>query len=182
MNYIYDLHHTMMSQKLILVYQGDFTQESTKSILAMAERNLDSSGEESSIKRKVFNVMVEALQNIVKHSDELVDGAIRSHAAIFLIGKEANRYCIMSGNPIRKANVASLKQKLDQINGLDKDGLKDLYKDIIKNTTISEKGGAGLGFVDMARKSGEKLEFDFPEMSADYCFFCLRVNVPRETE
>jgi hypothetical protein len=182
MNYIYDLHHTMMSQKLILVYQGDFTQESTKSILAMAERNLDSSGEESSIKRKVFNVMVEALQNIVKHSDELVDGEVRSHAAIFLIGKEANRYCIMSGNPIRKANVATLKQKLDQINALDKDGLKDLYKDIIKNTTISEKGGAGLGFVDMARKSGEKLEFDFPEMSPDYCFFCLRVNVPRENE
>lgn len=182
MNFIYDLHRTMMSQKLILVYQGDFTQESTKSILAMAERNLDSSGEESSIKRKVFNVMVEALQNIVKHSDELVDGAIRSHAAIFLIGKESNRYSIMSGNPIRKANVEGLKKKLEQINGLDKDGLKDLYKEIIKNTTISDKGGAGLGFVDMARKSGEQLEFDFPEMNAEYCFFCLKVNVPRENE
>jgi hypothetical protein len=182
MNFIYDLHRTMMSQKLILVYQGDFTQESTKSILAMAERNLDSSGEESSIKRKVFNVMVEALQNIVKHSDELVDGETRSHAAIFLIGKEANRYSIMCGNPIRKANVEGLQKKLDQINGLDKDGLKELYKEIIKNTTISEKGGAGLGFVDMARKSGSKLEFSFPEMSAEYCFFCLKVNVPREGE
>ncbi len=74
MNFIYDLHRTMMSQNLILVYQGDFTQESTKSILSMAERNLDSSGEDSSIKRKVFNVMVEALQNIVKHSDELIRG------------------------------------------------------------------------------------------------------------
>jgi len=182
MNFIYDLHRTMMSQNLILVYQGDFTQESTKSILSMAERNLDSSGEESSIKRKVFNVMVEALQNIVKHSDELVDGTVRSHAAIFLIGREANRYCIMSGNPIRKANVAGLKEKLDRINSLDKDGLKDLYKEIIKNTTISDKGGAGLGFVDMARKSGEKLDFSFPEMSSDYCFFCLKVNVPRENE
>jgi len=180
MNFIYDLHRTMMSQKLILVYQGDFTQESTKSILAMAERNLDSSGEEGNIKRKVFNVMVEALQNIVKHSDELVDGQIRSHAAIFLIGKEANRYTIMSGNPIRKANVAGLEQKLNHINSLDKEGLKELYKEIIKNTTISEKGGAGLGFVDMARKSGEKLAFDFPEMSADYCFFCLTVHVPRD--
>jgi hypothetical protein len=179
MNFIYDLHHTMMSQKLILVYQGDFTQESTKSILAMAERNLDSSGEESSIKRKVFNVMVEALQNIVKHSDELIDGEIRSHAAIFLIGKEADRYRIMSGNPIRKTAVAALQDKLDRINALDKDGLKDLYKEIIKNTTISDKGGAGLGFVDMARKSGEKLEFGFPELSAEYCFFCLKVNVPR---
>ncbi len=180
MNFIYDLHRTMMSQKLILVYQGDFTQESTKSILAMAERNLDSSGEEGNIKRKVFNVMVEALQNIAKHSDELVEGQMRSHAAIFLIGKEDNRYTIMSGNPIRKANVAGLEQKLNQINGLDKEGLKELYKEIIKNTTISEKGGAGLGFVDMARKSGEKLAFDFPEMSAEYCFFCLTVHVPRD--
>ena len=173
MNFIYDLHRTMMSQNLILVYQGDFTQESTKSILSMAERNLDSSGEDSSIKRKVFNVMVEALQNIVKHSDELVDGQTRSHAAIFLIGKESNRYSIMSGNPVRKANVDKLKKTLDHINGLDKDGLKELYKEIIKNTTISEKGGAGLGFVDMARKSGGKLQFEFPEMNTDYCFFCL---------
>ncbi len=180
MNFIYDLHRTMMSQKLILVYQGDFTQESTKSILAMAERNLDSSGEEGNIKRKVFNVMVEALQNIVKHSDELVDGQVRSHAAIFLIGKEENRYSIMSGNPIRKSNVEELEKKLHHINSLDKEGLKELYKEIIKNTTISDKGGAGLGFVDMARKSGEKLAFDFPEMSAEYCFFCLTVHVSRE--
>src|SRR6478735_3032622 len=125
MNYIYDLHRTMMSQKLILVFQGDFTQETTKSILTMAERNLDSSGEESNIKRKVFNVMVEALQNIVKHSDELVDGEKHSHAAIFLIGKESNRYSIMSGNPIRKTNVEGLDDKLQHINSLDKDGLKD---------------------------------------------------------
>jgi hypothetical protein len=182
MNFIYDLHRTMMSQNLILVYQGDFTQESTKSILAMAERNLDSSGEESSIKRKVFNVMVEALQNIVKHSDELVDGQIRSHAAIFLIGKEPNRYSIMSGNPIRKQNIEKLKTALEHINALDKDGLKELYKEIIKNTTISEKGGAGLGFVDMARKSGEKIEYFFPELNAEYSFFCLKVNVAREQE
>jgi hypothetical protein len=180
MNFIYDLHRTMMSENLILVYQGDFTQESTKSILSMAERNLDSSGEESSIKRKVFNVMVEALQNIVKHSDELVDGEVRSHAAIFLIGRQTSQYTIMSGNPIRKENVAGLTEKLHQINNLDKEGLKELYKSIIKSTTISEKGGAGLGFVDMARKSGTKLEFDFPEMNSEYCFFCLKVYVPRE--
>ena len=157
MNFIYDLHRTMMSQNLILVYQGDFTQESTKSILSMAERNLDSSGEDSSIKRKVFNVMVEALQNIVKHSDELIDGEMRSHAAIFLIGKETNRYSIMSGNPVRKANIPRLHKKLDQINGLDKDGLKELYKEIIKNTTISDKGGAGLRFCGYGQEVRRKI-------------------------
>lgn len=182
MNFIYDLHRTMMSQNLILVYQGEFTQETTKSILAMAERNLDSTGEESSIKRKVFNVMVEMLQNIVKHSDELIDGEVHSHTAIFLIGKEKDRFTIMAGNPIKKTNKDSLEKKLNQINGLDKEGLKEMYKEIIKNTTISDKGGAGLGFVDMARKSGEQLDFEFPEMSSDYYFFCLKVSVPRDSE
>ena len=182
MNYIYDLHRTMMTQKLILVYQGEFTQESTKSILAMAERNLDTTGEDSSIRRKVFNVMVEALQNIVKHSDVLVDGATRNQSAIFLIGRDDSRYSVMSGNPIQKNNISRLKSTLEKINGLDKDGLKELYKEIIKNTTISEKGGAGLGFVDMARKSGEKLEYEFPDMNTDYAFFCLKVNVSREKE
>ncbi|MCZ8214613.1 MAG: SiaB family protein kinase, partial [Cyclobacteriaceae bacterium] len=90
------------------------------------------------------------------------------------------RYSIMTGNPIKKTATADLKRKLDDLNQLDKEGLKEMYKEIIKNTQISEKGGAGLGFVDMARKSGEKLEFDFPEMNADYNFFCLKVNVSRE--
>lgn len=184
MNFIYDLHRSMLEQKLILVYQGDFTQETTKSILAMAERNLDASGEDSSIKRKVFNVMVEALQNIVKHSSEtgLKAGSLISQAAIFMISKQEDRYSILTGNPIPKDKVAGLTNTLNDLNSKDKDGLKELYKEIIKNTQISEKGGAGLGFVDMARKSGEKLEFSFNSMDGTYDFFCLRVNIPREKE
>lgn len=174
----------MMSQKLILVYDGDFTQETTKSILSMAERNLDSSGEDSGIKRKVFNVMVEALQNIVKHSSEQGSqaGSLISKSAIFMISKDDKRYCILTGNPIPKANVAKLTKNLDELNGKDKEGLKEMYKEIIKNTQISEKGGAGLGFVDMARKSGEKLEFTFDNMDSEYDFFCLNVHISREKE
>jgi hypothetical protein len=184
MNFIYDLHRTMTAQKLILVYEGDFTQETTKSILSMAERNLDSTGEDSGTKRKVFNVMVEALQNIVKHSSEkgLQAGSLISKSAIFMISKDDSRYCVMTGNPIAKANVAKLSGNLNDLNSRDKEGLKEMYKEIIKNTQISEKGGAGLGFVDMARKSGEKLEFNFASMDSEYDFFCLKVNISREKE
>ena len=180
MNIIHDLHRTMMSQNLILVYQGDFTKETTKSILTMAERSLETSEEDPAIKRKVFNVMVELLQNIVKHNDEWVHAGIASHNAIFLVGREAHRYTVMTGNPVRKKVVGRLKANLERINALDKDGLKDLYKEIIQGTKLSEKGGAGLGFLDMARKSGEKLSFDFPEMSETHSFFCMKVNVSRD--
>jgi hypothetical protein len=182
MKFIYDLHKTMVSHNVILIYEGDFTHETTKSILTMAERNLDSTGEESGIKKKIFNVMVEALQNIVKHSDETKEGESVHHAAIFLIGHEECQYSIMSGNPVRKENIPPLQKALERINGLDKDGLKELYKEIIKNTTISDKGGAGLGFVDMARKSGEKLQWSFVEMDEQFSFFCLKVNIARTKE
>ncbi len=184
MNFIYDLHRTMMAEKLILVYEGDFTQESTKSILSMAERNLDSAGESSGTKRKVFNVMVEALQNIVKHSSEqgLQAGSLISRSAIFMISKDDLRYCVMTGNPIPKSRVAKLTNNLTELNNKDKEGLKEMYKEIIKNTQISEKGGAGLGFVDMARKSGEKLGFSFAEMDSEHDFFCLKVTISREKE
>jgi hypothetical protein len=180
MNFIYDLHRTMMSQKLILVYQGDFTQETTKSILTMAERSLEAADEDATIKRKVFNVMVESLQNMVKHNEELAIEGLRSHNGIFLISRESKYYFIMSGNPVQKSRVSGLKGTLDRINELDKEGLKELYKKIIQATTLSDKGGAGLGFVDMARKSGEKLWFDFPEMPGAYCFFCLKIKVSRD--
>jgi hypothetical protein len=183
MKFIYDLHQMMVSHKVILIYEGDFTQETTKSILSMAERNLESSGEDSGIKKKIFNVMVEALQNIVKHSDEGKEGSDNNHhAAIFLIGHERSQYSIMSGNPVKNVNLPTLKGALERINSLDKDGLKELYKEIIKNTSISDKGGAGLGFVDMARKSGEKLEWAFIPMNDEFSFFCLKVNIAKAKE
>lgn len=179
MKYIYELHKDMQKNNLILVYEGEFTQEITKSVLAMAERNMDSSGEESSIKRKVFNVMVECLQNIVKHADALNTKENPTHNAVFMVGKQEEQYTIISGNPILNDNIEGVKSKLEQINVLDKDGLKQLYKEIIKNTEISEKGGAGLGFVDMARKSGQKLDYDFIEMDNGYSFFSLRSCIKR---
>ena len=116
MKYIYDMHQMMLNNNIILVYEGEFTQEITKSVLAMAERNMDSMGEESGIKRKVFNVMVECLQNIVKHGDEYISAKILMNTAIFMIGKHKNSYIITSGNPVRDDQVDDLKDKLDQIN------------------------------------------------------------------
>ena len=180
MKYIYELHKTMLARNLILVYEGEFTQEITKSVLAMAERNMDSMGEESGIKRKVFNVMVECLQNIVKHSEDLNKQMVQKSTAIFMIGKQDSAYIITSGNPIKNEDVAHLRSKLDQINSLDKEGLKQLYKDIIKSTSLSDKGGAGLGFVDMARKSGSPLEYDFERLDDQYSFFSLRTKIAKE--
>ncbi len=181
MKYIYDLHKTMLKKNLILVYEGEFTQEITKSVLSMAERNMDSFGEESNIKRKVFNVMVECLQNICKHAESFDESEYGKGMAnaIFMIGKQDSVYFITSGNAILSEYVPDMASKLENINSLDKTGLKELYKSIIRNGSISDKGGAGLGFVDMARKSGQKLIFDFEPINDKLTFFSLQTTIPR---
>lgn len=181
MRHIYDLHKTMLAQSLILVYEGEFNQEVTKSVLSMTERNMETYNEDASVKRKVFNVMVENLQNICKHAETMeMQGYDDANSAIFMIGKTDDHYTITSGNPMLQANKAEIGERLENINGLDKIGLKTLYKNQIKNGRISEKGGAGLGFIDMARKSGRKLIFDFETINETYTFFSLKTTIPRK--
>jgi hypothetical protein len=179
MKYIYDIQQLMSSKNLMLVYEGEFTQEITKSVLSMTERNLESVGEESNIKRKVFNVMVECLQNICKHADA-AETKVEEKGAVFMIGKEDGNYVITSGNYIMNDQVSKLNEKLMHINSLDKDGLKTYYKELIKSSELSDKGGAGLGFVDIARKSGSKLEFDFEKVNDQYSFFSFKTKISKE--
>jgi len=169
----------MLKQSLILVYEGEFTQEITKSVLAMAERNMDSFGELPNVKRKVFNVMVECLQNICKHSESFDEETYGKNNAIFMIGKSEDCYVITSGNALLKEDVPKITERIENINLMDAAGLKALYKEIIKKTQLSSKGGAGLGFVDMARKSGNKLRYDFETVNDDLAFFSLKTTISR---
>jgi hypothetical protein len=49
----------------------------------------------------------------------------------------------------------------------------------MKEGRLSEKGGAGLGFIDIARKTGNKLEFHFLPIDEESSFFLLTSSVSR---
>lgn len=176
--FIYDTFNVVQQNKIMLVYQGEFNQDIAKSVLAMTERNLDFFGEDVSVKRKIFNVMVECLQNICKHAEHS-DARLRE--AIFMIGMDKDTYFVTTGNHIANEHVIGLKHKLEEINQLDKEGLKQMYKELVSNDKgLSEKGGAGLGLVDVARKSGEKLLYDFSAVDhSDTSFYSLLIKISK---
>lgn len=74
--------------------------------------------------------------------------------------------------------VPKLKEKLDLVNSMDKDELKTYYKQVLNEGQMSEKGTAGLGMIDIARKSGEKLDYNFLDVKDTTTFFSLAVSVP----
>lgn len=168
-----DLQTTMDNHQIKMVYVGGFSQQVVKSFLAMTEKNFDAEGVESSIRRKVFNVMVESLQNICKHS---VDD-IPELTPAFIIKETEDAYYIISGNAILHDKKIEVKERIDHINSLDKDQLKAYYKETRLKSRISDVGGAGLGFIDMARKSENRLNYDFDEVNETYSYFVLSVRI-----
>jgi hypothetical protein len=94
-----------------------------------------------------------------------------------MIGKLDNQYNIITGNYIKKENVAGLKKRLDDINLLSKEELKEYYKSVLNNGEMSMKGGGGLGMIDIARKTGEKLNFSFAPVDDTFSFFTLNIKI-----
>lgn len=168
------VHSIMNEQNAVLVYVGDFDQEIIKSMLKYTEDKLKDSGVDELIKRKVFNVMVEMLQNISKHQYT----EISETKAIFLILEEEENFLLITGNLIEKDKTDVVSEKIDKINTLDADELKVHYKEARLASRISEVGGAGLGFIDMARKTGNKLDYNFLTIESDvYKFFTLKTKI-----
>jgi len=83
----------------------------------------------------------------------------------------------MTGNYMETKNVEELKGKLELVNSMDKLELKAYYKEILSNGTRSSKGTAGLGMIDIARKSGQKLDYYFEEIDTKMTFFSLTVKI-----
>jgi hypothetical protein len=106
-----------------------------------------------------------------------VDGSDRNRSAIFMIGKQDNAYTIFTGNYILNENVNGLKSRLDEVNSLTKEELKDYYKQVLNNGEMSLKGGGGLGMIDIARKTGQKLHYNFQNIDNKVSFFSLNIKI-----
>lgn len=175
LRFVSDLRDRMKNHNFMLSYRGYFSQDITKALLQVTEKKLDHDGAENSVKKKVFNVMVECLQNIAKHNDASKEADADS---LFMLGRTDNSYVIYSGNVILEEKVHELRNKLLEINSMSVEEIKEVYKMIIAGSSgFSEKAGAGLGLIDIAKKSGSKLDFDFEHVNEKYAFFSLRTTV-----
>ncbi|OFX83639.1 MAG: hypothetical protein A2W99_15535 [Bacteroidetes bacterium GWF2_33_16] len=180
LEFVYDFYRSMKAHEITLVYEGEITHQITKAFTSLTESNMAKESESNSVQKKVFHVMVECLQNISKHADSFgSDDFLFAGRGIFMVSKGKNDYHVTTGNVIENDKIEELTEMLDHINSLDKDGLKDLYKNQMKEGRLSEKGGAGLGFIDIARKTNNKLDFHFLPIDEGSSFFLLTSSISR---
>ncbi len=172
---ISELFHNMDRYDMNYLYTGEFSHALTSSILSFAETSMDSIGESTKIRKKVYFIMVESLQNITRHTE---DKSQKSNTdGYFIIQGINNGYYITSCNQVLRSSVNSIRSKLDMVNSLDAENLKNYSAEILQAGEISKKGGAGLGLIEMARRSGNKLNYHFTDINDEHSLFYFQIKV-----
>ena len=179
----FDLYNLMERDNVLLAFKGTVTSELLSSVFQIMESKMDDLNDPPATKKKVFNVLVECLQNLYHHIDDfdnenvILDSTGDKKSAIFSILRNDDSYNIVTGNFIFPKNVDVITKKINYINSLNRDELKAYYKEVLNNGKLSEKGGGGLGLIDIAKKSRNKLQYSFREIDDDYSFFTLTVKI-----
>lgn len=166
---------------ILLAYKGSITSELINDVLEAVEDKMEAGGEEGKTRKKLYNVLVESLQNLYHHIEETHEGInedLDPKFGILVVEKEVSGdFKVTTGNFVISAKTKLLKEKIDKINSLTKDELKDMYKFILNHQKISAKGGGGLGLVDIARKTGKKMIYNFYPYNDKYVFFDLAIQI-----
>ena len=171
-----NIHRNISEKKIKLIYSGDFSQENLKSILAITEEKF--SGESNFIlKKRMFNIIVELVQNIYKHG-EPSEANQQKIPGILIIANADNEYQILSGNIITNAAMNELKSKLDLVNASSEEEIEKLFSQKISDRDSIDPKGAGLGLIDLRMKSGNTFAYEFEQINEHQSFFSILVHIP----
>jgi hypothetical protein len=163
----------MMKERLMFVYRGVVTNENSVPLLMLLEKEMENSEFGFVGRKRLFMFVLESLQNVSKHSDK----AHYADMSLVIYSKTDNGYTVTTGNVLASADISNLKSKLDKINNLQADEIKNIYRQMLVNSELSDKGGAGLGLIEMAKKTGNKLDYDFVRLDEEYSYFILSKTV-----
>jgi len=176
---IYKFFRTLEDEHIILSFKGDFSSELLNAFLQLMEAKMNELNVGTQQRKRVLNVLIESLQNLYHHIETNNEAELirTKETALVLIKYFDKKFTIQTGNYIEKSVLPDLKSKLKEVNALNTEELRGLYKLKLENNSRSVKGTAGLGLIDIARKSKNKLDYHFIDVDNDSSFFCLKVIV-----
>ena len=123
----------------------------------------------------ICSVYVELMNNIRMHA------AIRKEAnaplGVLLLGEDETSYYLQSANAIKDEKVETLEKQLKRMNNHIKKELRKYYKYRRRfDNPNPESTGAGLGLIEIAKRTKEPIEYSFKEFDKGLSFFMMLVK------
>ena len=177
---LYSYYEKMQNQGTILYFNGPVSQTVVEGIAELLRDKMRAEETGMGSVQRVFAILVEQMQNIVRYSDERIEGNNGWEGEIafgtLMVGHEEDgSYYIACGNRVKATEGKEIARRIDHLQGMDKDELKAYYKECRKKKKADSLKGAGLGFIDMARKSSRPLDYSITPIDGDNAFFIMKV-------
>ncbi|MFK7757281.1 MAG: SiaB family protein kinase [Flavobacteriales bacterium] len=162
---------------MLLGHYGNFTESKINAFLKITEETILEEGCKRQIMRRLCSLLVEALQNAYNHSSKDVNGSCHSFLTITTI---KDNFILRTGNLIAAEDMVTLDQKLSGINKLSDNELRKVYIETLCNDNFNQKGGAGLGFLTMAKKVKGKIDYELFNVNKQLSYFTLALTIPKD--
>jgi hypothetical protein len=177
---LHELKTALDQQGIFFCFGGPMSQELMVGIGDTLRNKMKLDEANSSTIVKVFSMFVEQSQNIIHYSVEKTpvdEDKAELSSGIIGVGYNSGHYYVLCGNRVNNESVASLYEQLTKLQSMSKDELKRYYKEKRRKGSRPESKGAGLGFIELARKSVKPIEFNVKKIDDQFSFFSLKTVI-----
>lgn len=167
------------NKESILSYKGQLNFEVIGNLITQLKDEADNLEIKINIYKKILTIMIESLENIYKYNDyfDHENSLFPDFLPRFSLTKDDENYYITTSNPIENDHIDNLKEHINRILEMDRDTLKKYYRDTITNGQFSHKGGAGLGFIEMAKIANQNIQYHFEKINDKFSYYTLQITI-----
>ncbi len=163
---------------ILMCFNGPFSHSIIEEMGTAIKNHLAAENIARMAVQDVFAVYIEMTQNARNYLTRNQIPIEDTGSATILIAKHGDCYAVASGNVILKADVEKLVSRIDRINAFDADALKKAIRQQLRCDVLPGEG-AGIGLMEMAKRSPAKLEYSLRDIDDRYAFFTLKTLIRR---
>jgi len=166
----------------LFAYKGSISTDFINSALTTVDEKMSGQDEDARMRKRVYNILIESLQNLFHHAEKYNGNGLVGEMprfGIIILSQTDHGYHLKTGNFVSNERVTFLQNRLEKINSLSLEEIKDMYKYILNHQRLSEKGGGGLGLLDIARRNDKNFEYQFIEVDEKTSFFNFDIFIER---
>lgn len=165
-------------QRILICFNGPISRTLIGEIGIALKDHIASTQLHQSAAMDVFSVYIEMSQNIRHYASRMGYDDFAAAATVVIAETAGGHYSVSAGNIVERLDGEELLTKIRELSLLDKGELKALYKQQLRlPREPGQASGAGLGLIEMARKSSEPLQATLDEAADGKVFFSLRAVI-----
>ncbi|HNQ75245.1 MAG TPA: biofilm regulation protein kinase SiaB [Pseudothauera hydrothermalis] len=174
----FGLRELFTRNRILLCFNGPISRSLIEEIGNALKNYLQADNAQPSAAMDVFSIYIEMTQNIRHYAIKKGYGEADRSATIIVARDTAGAYLVQAGNMVEEADGKALAARVAELAALDKPALKAAYKEQLRRPRDEgASSGAGLGLIDIARKSSQPLVGRLTPLPNGKAFFSIQAVI-----